>query len=54
MHMIGQMGRAISKGNETKAKMKHPSDMPTDDMYIIKEYKFELYNSTFMLPYFVR
>jgi len=28
VHMIGQMGRATSKGNETKSKMKHPSDMP--------------------------
>ena len=29
VHMVGQMGRVISKGNEAKSKMKHPSDMPT-------------------------
>ena len=29
VHMIGKMGRATSKGNEAKSKMKHPSDSPS-------------------------
>jgi len=29
VHMVGQMGRATSKGNEAKSKMEHPSDVPT-------------------------
>jgi len=29
VHMVGQIGRATSKGNEEKSKMKHPSDKPT-------------------------
>ena len=31
VHKVGQMGmgQAISKGNETKWKVKQPSDMPT-------------------------
>jgi len=29
VHMVGQMGRATSKGNEAKSKMKQSSDMPT-------------------------
>ena len=28
VQMVGQMGWATSKGNESKLKMKHPSDMP--------------------------
>ena len=29
VHMVDLMGRATSKGNEAKTKIKHPSDMPT-------------------------
>ena len=29
LHMVGEMGRATSKGNEAKSKVKHPSGMPT-------------------------
>ena len=29
VHLVGQMGRATSKGVEAKSKTKHPSDIPT-------------------------
>ena len=29
VHMVDQIGRATSKSNEAKSKMKYPTDMPT-------------------------
>jgi len=52
VHMVGEMGRATSKGNEAKSRIKHPSDKPTQRFELCGPTRFQLDRNIIELNYY--